>query len=814
MAQTALIKITIDPGKGIATINGVKVALNDLAKAQDQVNKSTEENNKIIEGSLKWHQMQINKLKAEQAAVSKSSEKYDTFNASIKRHNEAITEITRNRENETSALKGSFQYYENQIKMLRRQQKEFANTNEAVLDYEKRIQALRSSQRELATNTKLTGKGMQTMSTASGLAGAAATEFGRTIGDLPYGIQGVSNNIQQLTALFTDLVQAQGGVNKAFKVLVSTLMGPAGILVAVSLVTTAYEFFAKKQREAKEATEDFNVDLEAQILNLERLQGLYRDNNTTSEERVRLLKTLSGLEDDVVKAAERGLLTEEQIIKALDARLLLVNKQKELSDEDKRIQEEVVDLLAQREKAEGELEKINEKRTKFEAIAAKNRNTEQNNFLKNVESYVDFYENKVVEANKAIDDLVTGERNPLVMQLSEAQAELDSLSKIASDLLKDAEKNSVIVEGSIKDYEKRIETIKEEMANVDLQSEKYEQLDDELTKLTATYNDLLVTQRMLNIEILNNAMKAADMQIDAAMKAVTSEQALFAKRKELTMREQGRGDEFESWAINYYKSLKDNQAFTDKERLAFKEIYLNLLEKQQDREKKNAEKTANDVIKEEERKNKELIKTLENIKQTASTINDFLDAEAQREIDRETNKTNALNEQLRERLRNEELSKDERDRINQEIARNEAALVEKENAINERRFKQAKAFNIAMAVIDTYVAANQALRDETLVSTFAKIAAMVSIIGTGLANVATIARQQFVGRVAKTPTLRGDSSAAQTGPSFNVVGASTQNQLAEAITGQTNNPLRAYIVSSDVTTAQELDRKIVEGASI
>ena len=60
----------------------------------------------------------------------------------------------------------------------------------------------------------------------------------------------------------------------------------------------------------------------------------------------------------------------------------------------------------------------------------------------------------------------------------------------------------------------------------------------------------------------------------------------------------------------------------------------------------------------------------------------------------------------------------------------------------------------------------------------------------------------------------GGAAAAPAAPSFNVVGASAQNQLAAAIAGQQSEPVRAYVVSSDVSTAQELDRKIVEGASI
>jgi hypothetical protein len=51
-------------------------------------------------------------------------------------------------------------------------------------------------------------------------------------------------------------------------------------------------------------------------------------------------------------------------------------------------------------------------------------------------------------------------------------------------------------------------------------------------------------------------------------------------------------------------------------------------------------------------------------------------------------------------------------------------------------------------------------------------------------------------------------------PSFNVVGTSGANQLAGAIAGQQQQPVKAFVVSNDVTTAQELDRNIVTGATI
>ena len=51
-------------------------------------------------------------------------------------------------------------------------------------------------------------------------------------------------------------------------------------------------------------------------------------------------------------------------------------------------------------------------------------------------------------------------------------------------------------------------------------------------------------------------------------------------------------------------------------------------------------------------------------------------------------------------------------------------------------------------------------------------------------------------------------------PAFNVVGASGSSQLADAIGGQSQQPIQTYVVSNDVTTAQSLQNNIVEGATI
>ena len=66
---------------------------------------------------------------------------------------------------------------------------------------------------------------------------------------------------------------------------------------------------------------------------------------------------------------------------------------------------------------------------------------------------------------------------------------------------------------------------------------------------------------------------------------------------------------------------------------------------------------------------------------------------------------------------------------------------------------------------------------------------------------------------ASVPSVSSPSAPSEP-PAFNVVGASDTNQLAEAIGGQAQQPIQTYVVASEVSTAQELDRNIVTGATI
>jgi hypothetical protein len=130
-----------------------------------------------------------------------------------------------------------------------------------------------------------------------------------------------------------------------------------------------------------------------------------------------------------------------------------------------------------------------------------------------------------------------------------------------------------------------------------------------------------------------------------------------------------------------------------------------------------------------------------------------------------------------------------------------------------------KALGIAAATINTFIGATEALKQESTLPSpldvVAKIANVATVIATGLKTVKSIASVKVPnaggggGSVPSAPSL----PAAQP-PSFNVVGQGGTNQLAQVIGEQTQQPIQAYVVANDVTSAQSLQRNIQSEAGI
>jgi hypothetical protein len=85
---------------------------------------------------------------------------------------------------------------------------------------------------------KMTSKTNKMAGAVKANAVPSLTAFSQVIQDAPYGIRGVANNITQLTSQFGYLSKSSGGAGNALKAMIGSLTGPAGILLAVSLVTS------------------------------------------------------------------------------------------------------------------------------------------------------------------------------------------------------------------------------------------------------------------------------------------------------------------------------------------------------------------------------------------------------------------------------------------------------------------------------------------------------------------------------------------------------------------------------------------------
>ena len=149
-------------------------------------------------------------------------------------------------------------------------------------------------------------------------------------------------------------------------------------------------------------------------------------------------------------------------------------------------------------------------------------------------------------------------------------------------------------------------------------------------------------------------------------------------------------------------------------------------------------------------------------------------------------------------------------------------LVNAFEASNEKNAKKAfqlnKALAIATVLIDTSRAIMKAAAETTDVSPVQalRIANMVAMGVAGAAQVAAIASQKFQpsgnGGGGTTPSVSTGGAAQPQAPQFNIVGQSGINQVAQALGQQ--QPVQAYVVAQDVTTAQQLNNNIISAATV
>jgi hypothetical protein len=165
--------------------------------------------------------------------------------------------------------------------------------------------------------------------------------------------------------------------------------------------------------------------------------------------------------------------------------------------------------------------------------------------------------------------------------------------------------------------------------------------------------------------------------------------------------------------------------------------------------------------------------------------------------------------------------------VGAETAAGKAALVAKQLIAAQEMISNAKtalgkiAANSAEAGVSTATGFANTLKAGFPQNIPLLIAYAAQAVGIGASISSAVGKAkssvESVGGGVNIPSVSTPSApavAAPQAPAFNIVGASETNQLAEAIGTQQQQPVKAFVVSNDVSTAQELDRNIVQGASI
>jgi hypothetical protein len=101
------------------------------------------------------------------------------------------------------------------------------------------IKDAKMSLKTLQTTLKDTGTSFTKLDKPVQNGGNTLMQFSRIAQDAPFGIMGIGNNITATAESFAHLSTSAGGTGNALKAVASSMMGTGGILLAVSLVTTA-----------------------------------------------------------------------------------------------------------------------------------------------------------------------------------------------------------------------------------------------------------------------------------------------------------------------------------------------------------------------------------------------------------------------------------------------------------------------------------------------------------------------------------------------------------------------------------------------
>jgi hypothetical protein len=764
MAQNLLIEIQVKDNQALARVNGLQDSFENLETTIAKVEAELGKMNKTSNGTVSAYSKQIKALEELRDETAKTNKQYRAQTKEIDKLKKAQNAIR-------GPMKGSVGDLIQQRNALIAQQKALATTTKQFDRYQDKIIQVQSKIDQLSSSTTKNVKVNEDLISNAGLAGATLTEVGRTISDLPYGIRGVANNLSQLSTLFVTLVSKTDGAANAIGLLKKQLSGPLGLILAFQAALAALDFFFGATKKAEKGVDDLTDSVNLQLMTLDIFIDRLDNVNISLERRNQLLKGASTVSADLKRILDDTNLTEEERNKKATEFIKLEAERIRLEEKFSKTQEEIVEGTKKQAEAE---DSILESRKKLTA---------------NNVTY-----SKSGSRRKAVQDEITRKQQGLTKATEETNKAEEKAINLGLELADILDKQSKLTEKNVKEKKKSVEAQKE-------------------------LNNL---EQAFLLDFKSIQLQARGIQFQR-LRTEREEEISVLKRRNLTKEEFEKEklkitEKYVEQEVKLIKFILQTDILTTKQRLALRER-LARLTKLILKDEEEPEQTRLERIMEK-------FKTVMEFANFASkAVNESINSE----MSAEERKTTLLNNELKKRLLNEKLTSDQKRAINNQIGKNEADLQAKRDKLAEKQFKLQKAISIGQALINTYEMATRAynavlagpekfLGISSLL--LAKIAAGTAT-AFGLAQVNAIRQQQFVpGSLAGTTNVSGleggsgGGAPAQQEPVFNIVGTGTQMQLAETVAQRTGEPIKAFVVSNDITTAQELDRNIITGSAI
>ena len=405
---------------------------------------------------------------------------------------------------------------------------------------------------KLSKSLQNASKGVDKFEKSTANAVPATQEFSRIIQDAPFGIQGVANNITQLTDQFGNLTRKTGSSGAALKAMLGTLSGPAGILLAVSTVTSLLVSYGDKLKFAADEmdglakeTAKYVADAKTEITTLETLLRVARDeaNSKTvrkgaiEEINKKYSKYLGNLDLETVKtdAVTKSVnaLTQSLILKAKiqgiealitektsDASEDIIDAELKRTEALKKLNSVVEEAISNNKSLSDKLTNVKGEKARIKAVL------ELYNTYGSIGSQTNAFEAAVSVFKNADKDVksLNKELSDSILKLVELQKE-STIKKISTESsIGSVDDGAVIIKGTKKTNDKKL---KADKAYAERKRKLFASIDNDLNKFEEeSVNDFI--KRWESVQINVDPFDGSSIQInDEFQKIIDAENRLI-----------------------------------------------------------------------------------------------------------------------------------------------------------------------------------------------------------------------------------------------------------------------------------------------